>query len=129
MNDWLASLIRSRALELAVALSLGYALARLADGLTAIPVNALAQHVSDADDFELFSGSLYYLNFHVGSTAIYYGQLLASGLTLALLTGVARVVIRRRDRELGVCPFCASRIPYESKHCAYCGSGVTPGEP
>jgi len=30
---------------------------------------------------------------------------------------------------LGACPFCASRIPYDSTHCAYCGSGLAPGEP
>jgi hypothetical protein len=127
MNRWIASLIRTRSLELSIALALGYALAKLADTVTAIPVSVLAQHVSDADDdLGLFSTSLYYLKFHVGSTAIFYGQLMISTLTLALVLGVAWFVIRRRDRTLGECPYCASRIPYESTHCAYCGSGVSP---
>jgi len=129
MNRWIASLIRNRSLELAVAVALGYALVKFADTVTAIPVTVLAQHVShEADDLGLFSASLYYLKFHVGSTAIFYGQLLTSTLTLAVVLGAAWVVIQRRDRALGECPFCASRIPHQSKHCAYCGSGVAPGE-
>ena len=51
----------------------------------------------------------------------------AVALGLVALVGV--LVTRRRDRVLGECPFCASRIPYASTHCAYCGSGVNPGEP
>jgi hypothetical protein len=47
--------------------------------------------------------------------------------SFAALAGI--FIVRRRDRELGECPLCASRIPYESTHCTYCGSGVTPGEP
>jgi hypothetical protein len=129
MNGWIASLIRNRSLELAIALALGYALAKLADTVAAIPVSVLAQHVSHADDdLGLFSSSLYYLKFRVGSTAIFYGHLLASTLTLALVLGAAWFVIRRRDRTLGECPYCASGIPYESTHCAYCGSGISPSE-
>ena len=127
MNRWIASLIRNRSLELAIALALGYALAKFADTVTAIPVSVLAQHVSDADDdLGLFSSSLYYLKFHIGSTAIFYGQLLASTLTLVLVLGVTWVVVQRRKSALGECPFCASRIPHESTHCAYCGSGISP---
>jgi hypothetical protein len=60
---------------------------------------------------------------------IFYGEVLASAIALVLVALVGLMVVRTRDRELGVCPFCDSRIPYESTHCAYCGSGVAPGKP
>jgi large-conductance mechanosensitive channel len=121
---------RDRVLELAIAVALGYALARLATELTEIPVAALAQHVSDdVGDLGLYQVSPYFLTFHLGSTVIAYGPVLASTLALVVAASIAWVVVRRRDRELGVCPFCASRIPYQSTHCAYCGSSVAPGIP
>ena len=132
MKRWLAALIRERALELAAALSLGYAVAKLAEAVTAIPVTTLAQHVSAESDvlglLNLFSGGVYLLNFHVGSTVIFYGQVLASTLTLGLVLVLVWVLVRLRNDRLGICPFCASRIPPESRHCAYCGSTLVPAE-
>ncbi len=133
MGNWLVWLARGRALELAIAVSLGYAAAKLADNVASIPALVLAQHVSDDEGvlgmLNLFSGGLYLLNFKLGSTVIFYGEVLASAIGLGLVVLVGLMVVRMRDRELGVCPFCASRIPYESTHCAYCGSGVALGEP
>jgi len=96
-------------------------------------VSVLAQHVGNdpsGDDglLNLFYGP-YDLNFTVGDTVVVYGQVLVSALTIGLIGLAAVPVLRRRNRELGECPFCASRIPYESTHCAYCGSAVAPGEP
>lgn len=133
MGNWLVWLARGRALELAIAVALGYAAAKLADNVASIPALVLAQHVSDDEGvlgmLNLFSGGLYLLNFKLGSTVIFYGEVLASAIGLGLVVLVGLMVVRMRDRELGVCPFCASRIPYESTHCAYCGSGVALGEP
>jgi large-conductance mechanosensitive channel len=136
MRDWLASLSRGRALDLALALALGSALATLAEKLADVPVTALAQNFG-RDPFDddtvlellnLFSAP-YYLNVSLGRTVIAYGPVLSALLALGLVALAAVVVVRRRDRVLGECPFCASRIPYESTHCAYCGSSVAPGEP
>jgi large-conductance mechanosensitive channel len=136
MRDWFASLVRGRVLDLALALALGIALATLAETLAAIPTSALVQNVGRNPYeeggtvlglFDLFTAP-YYLNFSVGGTVIAYGQAFAALLALGLVALTAVFVVRRRDRVLGECPFCASRIPYESTHCAYCGSGVTPGE-
>lgn len=89
MKGWRASLIRNRALELAVALALGYALAKLAEVSAGIPVTALAQHVTDEGDalglLNLFSSGVYLLTFSVGSTVIFYGQVLASTLALGFV--------------------------------------------
>lgn len=133
MRSWLAWLVRERLLEVAIALALGTALATFAGTLVDIPISALVQHVG-RDPFD--EGGIgatpvapYYLNFSIGSTVIAYGEVLTALVTLGVLTLAAAVAVRRRDRELGVCPFCASRIPYDSTHCAYCGSGVAPGEP
>lgn len=132
MGNQVVLLVRGRWLELAVAVSLGYALAKLAESVASIPALVLAQHVSDDEGViglqNLFSGGLYLLNFELWSTVIFYGRVLASMIALGLVAFVAVLVVRRRDRELGVCPFCASRIPYESRHCAYCGSGVEAAE-
>lgn len=137
MRSWLTWLVRERLTDIALALALGTALLTLAETLTNVFVSALAQHVGRnpyAEDgsvtglFDLFSGQ-YYFNVSLGGTVIVYGQVLSAVTVLGLLALVAVVVVRRRDRELGVCPFCASRIPHESRHCAYCGSSVTPGEP
>ena len=132
MKGWRASLIRNRALELAVALALGYALAKLAEASATIPVTALAQHVTDEGDviglLNLFSAGVYLLNFSVGSTVIFYGQVLASMLALGFVLVVAWLVVRLRDGDLERCPFCVSRIPPESRHCAYCGSTLVPNE-
>ena len=130
MRNWIALLLRDRALELAAALSLGYAFARLAEALTAIPVTTLAQHVPDEgnvlDLANLFSGGIYLLNFQIGSTVIFYGQILSSTLALCLVLVLAWLLVKIRDGRLGICPFCSSRIPHESRHCAYCGSAVEP---
>ena len=132
MKSWITLLIRDRALELAIALSLGYAFARLAEDLTTIPVTALAQHVSDeggvVDLLNLFSSGVYLLNFRIGSTVIVYGQVLASTLALGLVLVIAWLLVMIRNGRLAVCSFCSSRIPPESRHCAYCGSTLVPAE-
>ncbi len=71
----------------------------------------------------LFSAP-YYLYVKVGDTFIVYGGALSALLTLGLVGVVGWLVVRRGDAELGECPFCASRIPHESTHCAYCGSAI-----
>ncbi|MGH3065468.1 MAG: hypothetical protein ACRDOF_04120 [Gaiellaceae bacterium] len=138
MRSWLSWLVRERLAEVALALALGTAVAALAEKLVDIPVAVLAQNVGrdpfrQEDVIDLLSvlgGSApYYLNFSLGNTAIIYGQVLADFVTFGLVAVITALVVRRRDRELGICPFCASRIPHESRHCAYCGSGVEPGEP
>jgi hypothetical protein len=135
MRDWLAALASDRALEIAVAVALGYALVTLAEHVVSVPISVLAQHlgrgVTGLDAFGLLDlrTSPLYLNFNIGSTYIAYGPILASLVVLGLVALTAWYVVRRRDRALGECPFCASRIPFESTHCAFCGSGVEPGEP
>ncbi|HKX47727.1 MAG TPA: hypothetical protein VJM06_03610 [Gaiellaceae bacterium] len=133
MREWIASLTRERALDVALALALGTALAALAQTLADIPLNVLAQTVGRnpfaGDNLGILDPfSAYSLNVSLGQTVIAYGPALASLVALGLLALVAAVIVRKRDRELGACPFCASRIPHESKHCAYCGSSVAPGE-
>ena len=132
MSAALRTLARNRSLELVVAVSLGYTVARLAESVAAVPVTALAQLRSDGDDvlgaMNLFSGGVYLLNIEIGSVLVFYGGVVAALVALGLVALLATAVVRRRDRELGECPFCASRIPYESQHCAYCGSGVEPGD-
>ena len=136
MRAWRSSLASGRVLELAFALGLGYALWTLADGIADSAVHILAQHAGRVpsgeegtvlDLLNLFSAP-YVLNFSLGETVVVYGGVLDSVLALGLVLLVGLVIVRWRDRELGVCPFCASRIPYESTHCAYCGSGLEPAE-
>jgi len=127
MREWLSALTRGRVLELALALAFGTTLATFATTLVNVPVSALAQHVGRSP-FEDVLFAPYSLNFSLGKTVIVYGEILEALLSLGLLALVAVIVVGRRDRVLGVCPFCGSRIPHESKHCAYCGSGVAPGE-
>lgn len=136
MRDWLASVWAARLPEVALGLAFGYALVTLADNIVRIPVSILAQHAgrhpSGEDDtvlglVDLFTEP-YHLNFDVGGTVVVYGEPLAATLSLGLVGLAAWLVVRRRDRELGICPFCASRIPYESTHCAYCGSGISPAD-
>ena len=139
MRAWLSSVVTARFPELAVVVGLGYALANLADAAAEIGVNVLAQHVG-RDPFsedrggqvtgllDLFS-SPYYLNFSIGDTVIVYGAVLSALLAVGFVTLGVFAAARYRDRQLGLCPFCAARIPYESTHCAFCGSGVDPGEP
>ena len=136
MRSWLSSLSTERVPEIALALALGYALVTLSDALVHVPVSVLAQHFgrSPFDEEQELLGivdqtSPYYLNFSIGSTYFAYGPILAAALALCAVGLVAWLVVRQRDRALDECPFCASRIPYESTHCAYCGSGVAPGKP
>jgi hypothetical protein len=136
MRDRLSSLASDRVPEVAIALALGYALVTLFEHVVRVPVAVLAQNFGneiageDADidiPLDLFSAP-YYLNFRVGDVYIAYGPALSAAFVIGLVGLVAWIVVRRRDRVLGECPFCASRIPYESTHCAYCGSGVEQGE-
>jgi hypothetical protein len=136
MRSWVASLTRERVLDVALALALGTALVRLAEELADMLVSVLSQHLGrspfEGDDtiFGLDPRTApYSLNFSLGGTVIAYGFVLSGLLVLGLLGLAAVAVIRQRDRVLGACPFCASRIPHESRHCAYCGSSVAPGEP
>lgn len=137
MRTWISSLVRDRVLEIALALAFGYVVATLASEIADVAIGVLAQHLGDdpyGDDgtvlglLQLFSSAPYLLNFSVGGTDIVYGEALASTLTLGLVALIGLAVIRRRDRELGACAFCASRIPRESTHCAYCGSSLEPGD-
>jgi hypothetical protein len=136
VRTWLEWLIRGRSLELACALALGYALALLANDVANVPVLTLAQHVatprgdgSVAGLLNLFSTGTYLLNFKIGSTVVFYGDVLSATLAVALVGLTAVFIVRLGDRKLATCAFCASRIPHGSSHCAYCGSGVTPSEP
>jgi hypothetical protein len=56
---------------------------------------------------------------------IVYGQVLASTLALGLVLEVTGMLVRIRDRRFASCPFCTSRIPHDSRHCAYCGSTIS----
>jgi hypothetical protein len=136
MRAWAAALVRGRMLEVAVAIALGYALHEVAEQIVRVSSGILAQHVGEdpfatetvIDLVSLFEAP-YYFNFSVAGTIVVYGNVLSSVVVAALVVLAAAIVVRRRDRVLGECPFCASRIPYESTHCAYCGSSVAPGEP
>jgi MYXO-CTERM domain-containing protein len=57
-----------------------------------------------------------------------YGDTLTALLALGLVALAAILVVRRRDSVLEACPFCAARIPVVSRHCAYCGSGLSTDE-
>ena len=137
MRSWLPWLVRERLADVALALALGTAVAALAEKLVDIPVAVLAQNVArdpfrQEDVIDLLSvlgGSApYYLNFSLGNTVIIYGQVLADFVTFGLVAVITALVVRRRNRELGLCSFCASLIPHQSRHCAYCGSGLEPSE-
>jgi hypothetical protein len=135
VRAWLASLARGRSLEFALALALGYALFTVAESVASIATDLLAQHLGRAPGFygdleggypvDLFTAPLFF-NFEIAGTTFFYGPVLSALIAfgLVLLTGL--YVVSRRDRELGTCPHCASRIPHESTHCAYCGSGIAP---
>jgi large-conductance mechanosensitive channel len=134
MHDWFAWLTRGRTLDLVLALALGTALATLAENAVDIPISALAQNVGRnpyAPDqtvlglLDLFS-SPYYLNVSLGETVIAYGPTLAALLTVGLLALACLLVVRRRERMLDACPYCASLVPRDSQHCAYCGSSLVP---
>ena len=132
MRAWITSLLRGRLLEVTLALALGSAAVAVAASLADVAIGALAQHVGD-DPYDR-AGALgilpgpYLLTFSVGSTVIPYGDLLVQMLALGLVAFVGVLIVRGRDDELGVCPYCASRIVYESTTCAYCGSAVEPSE-
>jgi len=137
MREWLSSLSVDRLPEVALVVAAGYAFATLADDVARLATSVLAQHLgsdpSGGGDsvlglVDLFSAP-YYLSFSIGDTVVVYGGVVSSALALGLVAVGAMLIARRRDRELGECPFCASRIPYESTHCAYCGSGVAAREP
>ena len=135
MRAWLASIAEGRLLEVGLVLGLGYAVVNAARDLVDIPIGVLSEHLGrypfgDGQDIpDLLPPSPTFLNFNLGETVIFYGDVLASILTLGLVALVGISVVRYRDRRLGLCPFCTTRIPYRSTHCAFCGSGVAPGEP
>jgi large-conductance mechanosensitive channel len=133
VRAWLAFLVQGRALALALALGLGSAAASLADQLSNLAVGVLAEHAGrypDEDNtvlglLDLFS-SPYYLYFTVGGTVVVYGFVLSAALALSLLVVAALLIVRRADRELRSCPFCAARIPHDTARCAICGSSLAP---
>jgi large-conductance mechanosensitive channel len=134
MRAWLGFLTRNRLLEIALAVVVGLAALELAKTISDTAVSVLAQHAgrdpfgADSDLSGLFYGPTA-LNITVADTIVVYGSVLAAVLTLGLVALAGVWVVRRRDRALGECPYCASRIPYDSTHCAYCGSSVASGEP
>jgi hypothetical protein len=131
MSAMFRRLVRGRGLELALALALGYALITLARALADVAMNTLAQnggHDPQIDERFLFNGGIYLLTFDIGGTIVFYGAILSAALALALLGCFGLFVVRARDRQLGACPSCGSRIPHESRHCAYCGSAIGPIE-
>jgi len=137
VRAWLSSLVAGRALELALSLAIGYSAVTLAGALGDSATTALAQHIGRDPSGEsgtvlgllsLFSNGTYLLNFSIESTVVFYGPVLSATLAVGLIFLVGVFVVRRRDRELGACSSCASRIPHDSTHCAYCGSGVAPAE-
>jgi hypothetical protein len=133
VRAWLASLARGRSLELALALALGYALFTVAESVASITTDLLAQHLGRApglyEDLEggypvdLFTAPLFF-NFEIGGTTFFYGPVLSALISLGLVLLAGLYVVRRRDRELGACPHCASLIPHDSTHGAYCGSSL-----
>lgn len=135
MRAWLVELARGRSLELATALALGIALAALAKATADLGFDVVGQLIGrnpfdeEGEPAGATPGSRYLLNFEIGSRVVFYGDILAALFALGLVALVALAIVRRRDRSLGECPLCASRIPYESTHCAYCGSAVAPGKP
>ena len=137
MRSWISWLVRERLLDVGLALALGTAIVALAERLVDIPIAVLAQNVGRdpfreggvIDLLSLLVTASYYLNFSLGDTVIVYGQVFANLITLGLVAALTALVVRRRDRILGVCPFCASRIPHESRHCAYCGSSIASSDP
>ena len=97
---------------LALVFAIAFAAFELAD--------AVAQAVVTAIQYEL-------LDPESGDSGLSIRRpVLAAVIALGLVGLVAVAMVRLRDKELSACPFCASRIPYESRHCAYCGSGVKP---
>jgi large-conductance mechanosensitive channel len=135
VSAWLAVLARGRILELSVALALGTALAALAQAATATGLDIVGQFigrnpfVEESGDVTGLTGLVdtrFLLNFEVGSTVIFYGDILAALLALGLVTTLGLAVVRRRNRVLSPCPHCASLIPRRSTHCAHCGSSVEP---
>lgn len=136
MRDWITSLVHGRLLELALALAVGAAAAALADTTADIGIGLFAQHFGHVpfgeeggtnEGVANLIADPYLLNFTIGSTVIFYGEVLSALLAVGLVALTGLFVVRKRDRELGTCPFCASRIPHGSSHCAYCGSTVEAG--
>jgi ribosomal protein L40E len=133
VHAWISSLVRGRLPEVALALALGSAAIAVAADLAEVAVRVIAQHAG-SNSFDDVGSALdvfaepYLLNFTIGSTVIVYGDVLVQVLALGLVAFAGALILRRRDHELGVCPYCASRIPYEATTCAYCGSAVEPSE-
>jgi hypothetical protein len=101
VGGWLTSLTRGRTLDVALAVGLGYGAALLAKNVADIPVVSLAQHVDDRNPDEtvlglsnLFSAGVYLLNFELGSTVIFYGDMLSSGLALGFIVILAAACTR-----------------------------------
>ena len=132
MRAWSLFMVRNRFLEIALAVALGIGAYEVLNKISEAAVNVLAQHVGTSPTGDAFSDLVYgpyNLYVDIAGTYVVYGQALVGAISLALVGIAGLLVIRRRDKTLAECPFCASRIPFESTHCAYCGSGVSPGTP
>jgi hypothetical protein len=134
MREWISSLSTERLPEYAIALAAGYALATVAGDIADLAMSILAQHagstLGDGDASLIGLTGLvnapFYLNVEIGGAIVVYGHLLSAVLALWLVALAGYVVIRRRNRELAACPSCASLVPRESTHCAYCASAIAP---
>jgi large-conductance mechanosensitive channel len=138
-RGWLEWLTRRRLVELSVGLALGSAAASLADRVSDVVVQMLAQNAGrnpfpDAGQGGAVLGlanvvsAPYFLNFRVGGTLIIYGDALSAALALALLAGAGWLLIRHAERALTPCRFCAARIPHSATRCAICGSTLETAE-
>ena len=134
MTAWFVSLIRTRSLELALALAVGYAAAQLAAELARVATHVLAQnfgHDLGGDDdtvlglLNLFSSGPYTLNFTIGDTIVIYGEAVSATLALVLVASAGIVLVRRQARRFGTCPHCGGRVPPDAVRCAMCGSSLT----
>jgi large-conductance mechanosensitive channel len=136
MRAWSLFIVRNRLLDIALAVALGIAAYEVVRKLSEAGVTALAQHVGryPGDDdgtglLNLLSYGPYNLYVEIAGTYVVYGQVLVGAIAFGLVALAGVFVIRARKSHLGECPFCASRIPYESTHCAYCGSSVSAETP
>jgi len=133
LRVWSRSLLRHRVLEVCLAVALGYAFLRVAESTADIAVVVLAEHAADDEGalglIGLFEAGPQLLNFRIGGAVIVYGHVLGAVLALGLVSLAALLVARAPDGELGVCPHCLSRVPYEASACPSCSLDLIPSKP
>jgi hypothetical protein len=133
MHGLQKELIRRGVFDVLIAVAIGYALVLFVENASSIATDAIAQHVVNRQGDPLLGeydplGSSYQLNFHLGSTVIFYGAFLESLLTLLVVLLLARLLRRARERTLGRCPYCLTSIVLETEVCPACASAVLPAE-